>query len=104
MTAAQDIALGSGDQIHRWEIAVDGFWHALTVGQVLHVDCKDDFDKVHIWTLQPATGAGVRERNFVVVGTGQPCPRGLYRGTAVTKGGALVWHLIERDETQGEMA
>ena len=102
MIMAQGVVVGSGDQIHRWQIPVDGTWHKLTVGPVIHVGCKDDPSIVDIWTLQPKTGAGVQERRFIVVATGKPMPRGIYRGTVVVAGGALVWHLIERDETQGE--
>lgn len=59
-------------------------------------------DVVEIWVL--ASGHPQIERWFRVVGSGHPLPAGSCRhvGSAITAGGALVWHLIEgQPDTEG---
>lgn len=82
-------------RILRHEVPVDDRWHTLGLsGPVLHVGTRRP-DVVEVWAL--ATSGPSLNRHFRVVGTGQPLPDGAVRhiGSAITAGGALVWHLVE---------
>jgi hypothetical protein len=62
----------------------------------LHVDAVGD--QLFVWALVPdSLGAFMRERRFIVVGTGHDLDyQGQrYLGTALMHGGALVWHVFE---------
>lgn len=92
-------AMLEDERIFRYEVPVDGQWHALKVdGAPLHVGCRKR-GVVEFWA--PSGGLnrpGVRR--FIVVGTGHPLPAGSlrYHGTAMD--GPLVWHLIEGGDTE----
>jgi hypothetical protein len=82
--------------IYRYEVPVDDQWHGHDLGgDILHVDARNPYI-VEFWALHGG-GSTVR-RVFRAFGTGQPLPddHGRHIGTAVTAGGALVWHLMER--------
>lgn len=82
--------------IFRYEVPVDGLWHTLDLsGAVLHVAARHP-GAVEVWAL---TGGMPVSREVQVFGTGQPLPDIPLRhvGTALIPGGALVWHLMERD-------
>lgn len=84
------------DAIFRYEVPVDGLWHTLQLfGDVLHVAARHP-GAVEVWAL---TGGLPRTRELQVFGTGQPLPEYPLKhiGSAVVAGGALVWHLMERD-------
>jgi hypothetical protein len=51
---------------------------------------------IEIWA-QVDTDAPLEQRQFIVVGTGNPLPEGCtsFIGTVVTHGGQFVWHLFE---------
>lgn len=79
----------------RYEVPVDGVWHALALsGPVLHVDTRNR-GLVEVWALDD--GGPKAERRFQVFGTGQPLPDGVvaHVGSVITAQGALVWHLFE---------
>lgn len=82
--------------IWRYEIPVDDQWHRFALsGEVCHVGSRQA-GVVEFWALN--SGGPYVGRLFRVFGTGQPLSdeTGLtYVGTAV--GGALVWHLMERN-------
>jgi hypothetical protein len=80
----------------RYEVPVDDRWHTIELGgDPLHIAARNP-SIVEFWTLAD-TGAEVRPRSFRVFGTGQPLDRSarVYRGTVLTFGGQLVWHLFE---------
>ena len=89
-------------RIFRHEVPVDDKWHWIGLqGDPLSVGCRR-LDVVEFWTIHSDDdSAESRERAFIVVGTGHELPyikdgeRWRHWGTAVTPGGALVWHLLE---------
>lgn len=82
------------NRIFRYEVPVDGRWHIVTSGPVLHVGCRDE-DFVEFWADAPEEGVVAETRHFRVFGTGHPMPDGLvYVGTAVAPGDRYVWHLV----------
>lgn len=86
--------LNEGSRIWRFTVPVDDEWHTLTpVGELLAVAGRDaTHDVVEFW----ACGDGVVDREFRVIGTGQPMPAcSRYWGTIVATP-FVVWHLIER--------
>jgi hypothetical protein len=85
-------------QVFRYEVPADDHWHTVELsGPILHVAARRP-DVVEFWAQ---TGAGLTQaRTFRVFGTGHPLPPGValaHRGTALAAGGALVWHLFERN-------
>lgn len=77
----------------RWSVPVDDQWHQIGSGQVLHVDARSN-GTVEVWTLEgsaPSVARTVR-----VYGTGQSIAEAdtEHIGTALTPGGALVWHVF----------
>lgn len=82
--------------IYKYNIPVDDQWHDLAlIGEILHV-AAPDVDSVKIWAMHNPNS--LLTRTFRVFGTGHPIPwNGIYRGTALTPSGRLVWHLIEQD-------
>ena len=82
-------------RIYRHEVPVDDQWHPIeTAMNPLSVGCRD-LDIVEFWSWEPHDGPWA-ERFFRVFGTGQEIPDNVkYWGTAVSPGGALVWHLVE---------
>lgn len=89
-------------RIIRFEVPVDDRWHTVTmpVGVIpLHVACRR-VDTVEFWVeqWQPTDGTHLTEnRRFRVYGTGHSYnpDTTIYRGTALTPEGGLVWHLFE---------
>lgn len=81
--------------IYRHAVPVDDSWHILRLtGDILHVDTRNP-RIVEIWALH--TDGPAVPRSFRVYGTGQPLPEDVtYRGTVLTGGGGLVWHLMEQ--------
>jgi len=84
--------------IHRYEVPVDDRAHVIALrGSIVHVWCRDP-EVVEFWAFDDAS-VPKDSRSFRVFGTGQPLPQGQlgarYVGTAITPGGALVWHLCE---------
>ncbi|GHH87831.1 hypothetical protein GCM10017771_30610 [Streptomyces capitiformicae] len=79
--------------IHRFEVPVDDRWREISgCGTPIHVDCRDP-QIVEFWAWRRDD---LPARHFRIYGTGQPIPDGThYRGTTLTPGGQLVWHLIE---------
>lgn len=88
-------------RVLRYEIPVDDQWHVLDLprGPIVHVASRRP-DVVEFWAIDAADGITLPPRAFRVFGTGQPLPpaAGKHIGTAITAGGALVWHLMERDD------
>lgn len=99
-------------RVLRFAVPVDDAWHAIGSGPVVHVDCRTgENDVVQVWTLEcePLDNvlAGNLRSDFGryvrVFGTGHSIPAGAsHIGTALTAGGALVWHVFERSEDDGE--
>lgn len=94
------MSIEPGLKIFRYEVPVDDRWHELRIGgDPLHVAARVS-SVVEFWAFEP--GEYPSTRHFRVVGTGQPIPAGenrwlnsRYHGSAITAGGAMVWHLIE---------
>lgn len=88
--------------IYRYEVPVDARgWVDLELGgPIRSVGCRQ-LDVVEFWAehglLQPITSA------FRVFGTGYAIPDdAIYVGTAPAPGGALIWHLYQRERPQPE--
>lgn len=86
-------------RVLRYEIPVNDQWKVLELnGPIVHVATRVA-DMVEIWVLDQGPHRIPRTRFFRVFGTGQPIesprPDVSYRGSAVTPGGAFVWHLFE---------
>lgn len=85
----------------RWSVPVDDQWHQIGAGKVLHTEVRSRSDVVEVWTLEttgpdwPSQNA-VKTRTVRVYGTGQPISEAdsEHIGTALTPGGALVWHVF----------
>jgi hypothetical protein len=86
-------------RILRYEVPVDSDWHVLDLprGPIVHVAARMP-DIVEFWLLDQGDGL-VLTRAFQIFGTGQPIPPAAaeHRGTAITAGGSLVWHLMEHE-------
>ncbi len=82
-------------RILRYEVPVDDKTHTLMLGgPIVHVGTRDPAI-VEIWAVD--TGTTRMPCEFTVVGTGHEYPEGWQHvGSAITAGGALVWHLLER--------
>lgn len=102
----------SRPRVLRFAVPVDDSWHAIGSGPVLHVDCRNgEYDVVQVWTLESEQLENVLAGNLRsdfgryvrAFGTGHSIPAGAsHIGTALTAGGALVWHLFEQSEGDGE--
>lgn len=66
--------------------------------QIVNVDSQfpetNAAPTVEAWYLCD-DGEPLVKRYFRVIGTGHQAPAGTYLGTAITRGGRLVWHLFE---------
>ena len=86
-------------RILRYEVPVDSHWHVLDLprGPIVHVAARQS-DTVEFWLLNQGDDI-VLTRAFQVFATGQPIPPAAaeHRGTAITAGGLLVWHLMEHE-------
>jgi hypothetical protein len=81
-------------RIYRYEVPVDGDFHAIACGPVLAVGCRDR-NVVEFWAYPK--GHGFEVRHFRVAGTGHVVDdEEQHVGTAVAPGGDLVWHLVQR--------
>lgn len=100
----------------RYEVPVDDGWHQIdTLDDVVHVASRRA-DVVEFWATEPvlvrrtdtgncdfvsatyaAAPASRQAWEYRVFGTGHPVDDGLYVGTALVAGGALVWHLFKRE-------
>lgn len=86
--------------IHRTELPVDDRPHGIDLtGEILHVAARRP-GAIDVWYQARPDGMESMRRSFQVVGTGQPIPTYLgfyvtHKGTAVTRNGALVWHVLE---------
>lgn len=92
------------DRILRYEVPVDGDWHALTIaGPPLHVACRIR-GLIELWARTAPHGAAVpKSRMFRAVNTGDPVPCDVtYWGAAVTP--TLVWHLVEQAGVVSDVA
>ena len=78
------------------------FRYEVPVSETCEIECSQPLfvasrriDVVEFWAYPDGPDAYLRR--FVVVGTGHPLPPTVhtYRGSAITGGGALVWHLLE---------
>lgn len=85
--------------IYRHEVPVDDCWHEIELtGPIIHVAARRP-ETVEFWAIHDAS-LPVTVPSFLVVGTGQPIESWgaskphRYVGSAVTAGGALVWHLL----------
>lgn len=97
-------------RVLRHDVPVDATSHEITCGEVAHVDCRRA-DTVTFWALDTSA----MPRTFRVFGTGEDIDisgRGwLYRGTGLSPGsahntaaapyGVFVWHLFEREASDG---
>jgi hypothetical protein len=83
--------------VHRWEVPVDGYWHAVEyTAAILHVASRRP-EMVKFWAITDDR-LTPQVREYRVFGTGQPLPPdGEHVGTALAAEGQLVWHLFERD-------
>jgi hypothetical protein len=84
-------------RVLRYEVSVDDQWHRIEYpGTVVHVDARNP-RIVEFWTVDDPYWPVTNCREFRVHGTGHPIDHdGDWVGTAVTAGGALVWHLFVR--------
>lgn len=88
-------------RVLRYEVPVDDAWHSFQLSGEIYPFVNAPFPHmVEFWTLE--SGGPIVNRNFRVVGTGQPLPFSKERtynhiGTAVFQNeiGRLVWHLFE---------
>jgi|SRR5882672_3650781 len=94
--------------IYRYEVPVDGQWHAIDLydalrgwpnrNPILSVASRTP-EIVEFWAEfdDDAEKGGIFTRHFQVFGTGQPLPDGhiQYVGTTLAADGQLVWHLHE---------
>jgi hypothetical protein len=84
-------------RVLRYEVPVDDEWHFHDLsGAILHVAARQP-DVVEFWAY--SSGGPTLTRAFTVFGTGHPLPEWAtpdrHRGSVITAGGALVWHLFE---------
>lgn len=80
-------------RVLKWVVPVDDQPHKIGTGPVLHVACQQGPESVEVWTREGPEP--VQHRPVRVYGTGQPLPaRWAHIGSAVTAGGALVWHVF----------
>lgn len=89
-------------RVLKTEIPVDGLWHDVAIGSILHVGTQSH-DTVAIWWMED--GLDLRERRFRAYGTGHTVHdydtnvlrpvRPVWVGTAVVSDRKLVWHLFE---------
>jgi hypothetical protein len=79
-------------RILRYEVPVDDQFHELTIGEIVHVACRERENVVEVW----AKDEGLWTRRFIVIGTGQEYDDGdlWYVATAVVPHVRLVWHLL----------
>lgn len=88
--------------IFRYEVPVDDQWHEIDLtGPIVYVALRDP-SVVEFWAWHTDGPAVTSE--FRVFGTGHPLPAGplTYRGSVVTAGGHLVWHLMEGGSAPAE--
>lgn len=80
-------------KVFRYEIPDDNAWHEISLtGPVVHTAIRDG--AFHFWALA-GTGTPYTAR-LRLFGTGDEVPGdAVYRGTAVTESGLLVFHLFE---------
>ncbi|MEV5129227.1 hypothetical protein AB0K87_01690 [Streptomyces sp. NPDC053705] len=83
------------DVIHRYEIPIDDQPHRFTIGRgPLYFACRQG-DRVEFWAYAP-TESSAMDREFTIIGTGQPLPLGTWHvGTVLSPSGNLVWHILE---------
>lgn len=84
-------------RVYRYEVPVDDAWHEIsTSGPILSVASRDP-RVVEFWAVHH-DGEFRWSESFRVFGTGQPLgdDPGQHVGSAITAGGALVWHLFRR--------
>lgn len=93
--------------VYKYNVPVDGATHLFVIpgpSTLIHVDCQGASDVVQFWTEVPIdTPHGDHDhRLFQVFATGQVIPEDddpsrywKHVGSALTAGGALVWHLYE---------
>jgi hypothetical protein len=88
----------TSQRILRYEVPVDGLWHEIPLTHDPLAVAARDLNAVEFWAVQNMPPVIVRNRQFMVVGTGDVMPTEWHRhwGTAVTPGGSYVWHLLER--------
>lgn len=84
------------NRILRYEVPVDGDWHAISGHSTpVHVNCREQ-DVVEFWAWE-REDLDLAPMEYTVIGTGHrvsgPCS---YVGTALAPGGHLVWHLMRR--------
>lgn len=81
-------------RVLKWSVPVDSQPHPIGAGPVLHVACQSAVDSVEVWTLEPDEPG---TRFAQVFGTGLLLPGSVQKhiGSAVTAGGALIWHVFE---------
>lgn len=79
----------------RHELPVDSRRHVLGVrGEIVCVTARG-LDRVDVWVMHD-TGLPAVDRVLRVVGSGDPLDDDLvYVGTAPTRDGAVVWHVME---------
>jgi len=84
-------------RVLKWTVGVDDKVHLIGGGQIVHVETQwqHAYHEVQVWTLED--GRGDVGRHVQAFGTGHLLPDtiGAHLGSAVTAGGALVWHLFE---------
>lgn len=84
-------------RILRYEVPVDDRFHTLRLlGPIVHVATRNP-RCVEVWAS--TDGSGPYDWDLTVVATGQPFPGAgalTHLGTAISPGGELVWHLMQR--------
>lgn len=90
----------NGRAIYRYEVPVDGQWHAVDMtGDIVHVAARE-LEVVEVWAFAGADSRHVKELR--VFGTGHALPAGYggaplrHVGTALVRNSGLVWHLFQR--------
>lgn len=105
-------------RVLRYEVPVDDQWHRVDLDvhdYIVHVASRRA-DTVEFWATEPvdirrtdtgggefvainytATAPSRGAYEYRVFGTGHEVEDGIYVGSAITAGGALVWHLFRRE-------
>lgn len=88
-------------RILKWDVPVDGEFHEIGSGWVVHTSIQKQPDVVQVWTEEEA-GEAKLERLVTVVGTGMQYPpreggMWVHIGSAMTTfvKESLVWHVLE---------
>lgn len=82
-------------RILRYEVPVDGEWHEVRCGNIVHVASRSP-DVVEVWA-SAVSDFWESERMLRVYGTGHAIEVGaVHVGTALAADGRLVWHLLEK--------